>query len=228
MAYTQTNFLARIRDVMDATSSSRWSDPVLLDWADVVFDAEWTGLLDVAPTLRAATRTVTTDANGQVAWSSLNSGSGDTAQAFYKVLSVDDGNRLYVPIGYDDAPLATRSNSVYSQFDTRYYPFGEAFQFLPIASGQTLYVTVNHTPTRPGSLAGGSSTVTFPDPYGPLLAWGTAAMALQKGGAEGDTSIFLQAQADKMRQQMYADYARKVAVPQAMRFPDRAWEWGSR
>ena len=228
MAYTQTTLLARVRDVMDATSSARWSDAVLLDYADIVFDAEWTGLLDVAPTLRAAERTVTTDSNGQVAWTSLNSGSGDTAQTFYKVLAVNDGTQLYTPISFQDVPLATRTSSYVSQFDKRYYPIGEAFQFLPSASGQTLYVTVSHTPTRPGSLAGGSSTVTFPDPYGPLLSWGTAALALQKGGAEYDTSVVLQAQADKLRQQMYADYARKTAVPSVMQFPDRAWEWGSR
>lgn len=226
--YTRSAFLTRVRGLMDATNSSRWDDLTLLDWADVVFDAEWTGLLDVAPTIRAAVRSVTTDANGQVAWSALNSGSGDTAETFYKVLSVDDGQRVYRPVSFLDVPMGTRANVPYSQWDPAYYPFGEAFQFLPVVSGQALTFTVSTIPARPSTLAGDASTVTFPDPYGPLVAWGTAAMALQKGGAEADTSIMFQAQADKLRRQMYADYARKTAVPTVFGFPDRAWEWGSR
>jgi outer membrane receptor protein involved in Fe transport len=131
------------REYMDAVGSTRWSDATIKLVLNNVFDSEWSNILNAAPYYRFAIRQVTTDVNGQFAFTTLNSGSADTQQNFYRMLSVSDGNVLYGQTRYQDVPLATTSNYL-PTYPRLYYIAGQAVQALPVSSALGLYVGVNY------------------------------------------------------------------------------------
>ena len=93
---TLQNYIDQTREYMDAVGSDRWSDDLIKTVLNSVFDAEWSNILNSAPYYKFAQRQVTTDADGQIALSDLDGGSGDAQQNWYRILSVSDGNVLYV------------------------------------------------------------------------------------------------------------------------------------
>jgi len=90
------------REYMDAVGSTRWSDNTIKTVLNNVFDNEWSNILNAAPYYTFGLRQVTTDANGQFAFTDLNAGSGDNEQNFYRVMSVSDGNVLYDQTRFQD------------------------------------------------------------------------------------------------------------------------------
>jgi len=221
---TRGQLVTYTRDYMDATGSSRWSDDTIKAVLNSVFDNEWSNILNAAPYWRFAQRQVTTDANGQVALSSLSSGSGDAEQNWYRIVSVSDGNVLYRETRFQDAPLATTSNYM-PTYARQYYLVGDVLQILPVASGLSLYVAVNYKPTAILDLASDSSTVDFPENNHLILVSEAASQLLLKGGAEaGSASNFKKLAADD-REVMLDDIRRRTINPTRMAYPDQAYDW---
>lgn len=227
MAWTKATYLTRTRDWMDATGSDRWSDSFLYSLLDMVFRDEWQGLLDTNPYYRFAKRSVTTNSTGVFAISATDSGSGDTKQNTYKIITLTDGaNTVYRETDFRQVPLALSGTEDYLSYDRQYYLIGDEVQILPQTGSLSLQVGVNWLPTSFDDLAGTSSTVDFPTGHENLLALSAAAMALAKGGAETQSTGDLLALAQQRRQALYADVSRRTGNPTFMQFPDSAMTWG--
>jgi len=208
MAWTKATYLQRTKEWMDATGSDRWSDAFLYSILGMVFRDEWQGMLDTNPYYRFAKRSVTTDSTGLFAFSALNSGGGDAAQNAYKIVTLTDGaNTVYRETDWRQVPLALSGTEDY-------------------LSGQSLQVGINWTPTPIDELSSDNSTADFPTGHENLIALSAGAMALAKGGAETQSTGDLMALAQKRREALYADVARKTANPTFLQFPDHAAQWG--
>jgi hypothetical protein len=226
MTWTKATYLSRTREWMDATGSDRWSDAFLYALLGLKFREEWEGVLDAAPTYRFAQRSVTTDANGQFALSALASGSGDTAQTAYKLITVTDGTVLYRETDYARVPLATSGTYNGLEFDRSYYLIGDTVQVLPTAAGLGLTVAVNWVPTPIDQLSGDAVTADFVDGYENLVALLAAADALAKGGTETGATGDLRALAQTYRQGLYASVQRRTTTPMFLGFSDSSIAWG--
>lgn len=224
---TRGQLIALTREAMDADAGDRWSPSFLLNILDSVFGDEWSNILNAAPYYNFATRSVVTDANGQIPFASLNSGSGDNAQNFYRVLSMYDNMALYTEANYRDVPMGTVSNYT-PQYPKQYYIVGEFVQILPVQASLPLTVTVNYKPTSLADLASDSSVISFPEGNAMLLACEAAGRALEtKAGAEdinGAQSLFRSAQ--RYRSDFLDDIARRTINPRRMGYPDSRLDWG--
>jgi hypothetical protein len=158
---TRGQLMSDTREYMDAVGSTRWSDSFVRTVLNSVYDAEWSNILNAAPYYQFAMRQATTDANGQVALSSLDSGSGDNQQVLYRVMSVSDGNILYSETRFQDVPLATTTNYL-PTYPRLYYMTGSYLQVLPVAQ-VSLYVGVNYKPTALLDLSSDSVPITWPN-----------------------------------------------------------------
>lgn len=228
MAWTKATYLSRTREWMDATGSDRWSDAFLYALLGFAFREEWKGLLDASPYYRFAQRSVTTDSDGQFTLASLDSGSGDSEQNLNKILTVTDGNAVvYRETEFMAVPLGTVGTANALEYDRRYYLRGDSVQMLPTTGGLALTVTVNYFPTPIDDLSGDSIEADFPAGYENVVALCAASDALLKGGAEAGATNDLQQLAQKYRQALYADVARRTATPTLLSFSDRAAEWGA-
>lgn len=226
MSFTRTQLMTNTREMMDATNSQRWTDATVRTTLGIVSAREWSSLLGANPTYRFAQRSVTTDANGQFAYTSLNSGSGDSAQNWYRILAITDGNFfVYRQTTFMEVPLASNSN-YQTTYNKLWYNAGTNVQILPVTPSLVLTVTVNYTPPRIDELSGDSVVVDFPSGHESILWLEAAAFLLSKGGAENDAAQTMRAMADQERQQMYADIGRQAARPLFLGFNDTASEWG--
>lgn len=223
---TRSELVSDTQDFMDATGSERWSAAIILTVLDSVFDGEWSNILSAAPYYRAATRTVTTDANGQFALTDLDSGTGDSAQNHYRIISITDGTYVYSETRFQDAPLATSSNYPYV-YDRTFYLMGSQVQVLPVAVNTTLSVTVNYKPPVPSDLASDSSVVDYPANSHLILVWEAAARLLMKGGAETQASLDLMSLTRMERETLLLDLQRRTIAPMRMMPMDDASDWGS-
>jgi hypothetical protein len=169
-------------------------------------------------------RTVTTDANGVVAFTSLNNGAGDSQQNFYRILSVSDGNVLYGQTRFQDVPLATTTNYL-PTYPRLYYIVGEQVQILPVASGTTLYVAVNYKPTALSDLGSDASTINFPLGGEWIIANEAGARLLNKGGAESVAAQVLKREAAELRAGMLDDIRRRTINPTMLAYPDQKYDW---
>lgn len=212
-----------IREYMDSVGSGRWSDTLIKAVANSVFDAEWSEILNAAPTYRFAQRSVTSDTSGQVAFSALNGGSGDSAQNWYRILAVSNGNVLYRETRFQDVPLGT-TNTIQNTYDKMYYLVGETLQVLP-ATNEALTISVNYKPTALLDLSSDNSTVEFPDNSHFILVWMSAAQLLLKGGAEAGAAAQLRALAESERAGMLNDIRRRSINPTLMAYPDVKYDW---
>jgi len=212
------------REYMDAVGSTRWSDNTIKTVLNNVFDNEWSNILNAAPYYTFGLRQVTTDVNGQFAFTDLNAGSGDTQQNFYRVMSVSDGNVLYDQTRFQDVPLATTTNYL-PTYPRLYYIIGQGVQILPVASGTGLYVGVNYKPTALLDLASDTSVVDYPDNCHLILVWNAAAQLLLKGGTEAAAAANLKALADDDRKTLLDDIRRYTINPTRMAYPDRKYDW---
>jgi hypothetical protein len=212
------------REYMDAVGSTRWSDATIKLVLNSVFDNEWSNILNAAPYYRFAQRQVTTDANGQFAFTTLNTGSGDSQQLFYRIMSVSDGNVLYGQTRYQDVPLATTTNYL-PTYPRLYYIAGQSVQILPVSPSQSLYVGVNYKPTSISDLAGDASIIDYPANCHLVLVWMAASLLLLKGGTEAAAASNLKAMADDDRKTLLDDIRRMTINPTMMAYPDQKYDW---
>lgn len=224
MAVTKAQLIALTRETMDAVASERWSDASITTVMNNVYGDEWSNILNAQPYYTFAKRTVTTDNNGQIAFSALSSGAGDSQQNFYRILSVSDGNVLYVQTRFQDVPLATTTNYL-PTYPRLYYTAGQQVQILPVSPSQTLYVYVNYKPTPFNQLATDNSPIDFPDGGEVILANEAGAMLLNKGGAESVAARVLRDQAAMNRQTLLDDLRRYTINPTMMAYPDQKYDW---
>lgn len=225
MAISRAELVELTREAMDAVDSTRWSDSLITSVLNVVYDDEWSNLLNASQYYTYAMRTVTTDANGVVAFSSLNTGGGDSQQNFYRILSVSDGNVLYSETRFQDVPLATTTNYL-PTYPRLYYIAGTDVQILPVASDVQLYIYVNYKPTSLSDLAADSSTITFPLGGEWILANEAGSRLLNKGGAESVAAQVLRQEAASLRAGMLDDIRRRTINPTMLAYPDQKYEWG--
>ena len=221
---TLSQLVSDTREYMDAVGSTRWSDATIKLVLNNVFDGEWSNILNAAPYFRFAQRQVTTDVNGQFAFTTLNSGSGDSEQNFYRIMSVSDGNVLYNQTRYQDVPLATTTNYL-PTYPRLYYIAGQSVQILPVSPSQSLYVGVNYKPTAISDLAGDASIIDYPANSHLILVWQAAALLLLKGGTEASAAANLKGLADDDRKTLLDDIRRMTINPTMMAYPDQKYDW---
>lgn len=224
MPVTRAQLVEYTREAMDAVGSDRWSDSLIKSVLNVVYDDEWSNLLNASQYYTYGMRTVTTDSNGVVAFSSLNSGAGDNQQNFYRILSVSDGNVLYSQTRFQDVPLATTTNYL-PTYPRLYYIVGEQVQILPVGSGTSLYIAVNYKPTSLSDLGSDDSAITFPMGGEWILANEAGARLLNKGGAESTAAQVLRREADGLRMGMLDDIRRRTINPTMLAYPDQKYDW---
>lgn len=227
---TLSQLISDTREFMDAVgpsgqASGRWSESLIKTVLNQVFDSEWDLLLDAAPYYTFAMRDVTTDANGQVALTALDSGSGDSQQNMRRILSVSDGNVLYSETRFQDVPLATTTNYL-PTYPRMYYIAGDNIQILPVSSGVALKVGVNHKPTALLDLASNASTVTYPANSHLVLVYAAASQLLRKGGSEVNQAMALAKMAEEERAALFDNIRRRTINPTRMAYPDLKYEWG--
>jgi hypothetical protein len=221
---TRDTLVAQTREYADAVGSDRWSDGLILVILDQVFDSEWSNILNAAPYYTFAQRTVMTDLNGQIPFSALNGGGGDNQENFYRMMSLSDGNRLYVQTKFTDVPMGTVTNYL-PTYPKQFYQAGQAFQTLPVESGNQLFAFVNWKPTAIRDLANGSSVVEFPNRAHLIVVWEAAANMLMKGGAESRQALDLKGLAAQERASMLDDIRRTTTRPTEMNYPDQKSDW---
>jgi hypothetical protein len=224
MAISRAELVQLTREAMDAVNSDRWSDSLIKSVLNVVYDDEWSNLLNASQYYTYGMRSVTTDSNGVVAFSSLNTGGGDSQQNFYRILSVSDGNVLYAQTRFQDVPLATTTNYL-PTYPRLYYIVGEQVQILPVASGTSLYIAVNYKPTSLSDLATDASTITFPLGGEWIIANEAGARLLNKGGAESGAAQVLKREAAELRAGMLDDIRRRTINPTMLAYPDQKYDW---
>ena len=224
MAVSRAELVTLTREAMDAVGSDRWSDSLIKSVLNVVYDYEWSNLLNASQYYTYGMRTVTTDANGVVAFTSLNNGAGDSQQNFYRILSVSDGNVLYGQTRFQDVPLATTTNYL-PTYPRLYYIVGEQVQILPVASGTTLYVAVNYKPTALSDLGSDASTINFPLGGEWIIANEAGARLLNKGGAESVAAQVLKREAAELRMGLLDDIRRRTINPTMLAYPDQKYDW---
>jgi hypothetical protein len=226
-AITTSTLISETREYMDAVGSDRWSDSLIKTVLNSVFEAEWSNILNAAPYYKFATRTVTTDADGQFALSDLDLDSGDSSQYWYRIMSVSDGNYLYQQTRFQDVPLATTTNYLPSH-PRLYYIAGDNVQILPVASDVTMTIGINYKPQSISDLLSDSSSVVdFPRNSHLILVWEAAAQLLLKGGAETSAAVDLRALARQERESLLDDIRRRTINPTMMAYPDNKSDWAS-
>jgi hypothetical protein len=221
---TRAQLVEQTREYMDAVGSTRWTDSFIQTVLAQVYDEEWSNILNAAPYYTFQQLTLTTDANGQIPFSSLNTGSGDAERNFYRVLSVSDGNVLYNETTFQYVPLATTTNYL-PTYPRLYYMVGTNVQVLPVASGTSLYIAVNYKPTALNDLSSDSSTIDFPDNNQGIITASAAAKLLLKGGAEVAAANNFRNLANEERQSMLDDLRRRTINPTRMAYPDQKYDW---
>lgn len=216
MSMTQTEASDAVKDYLDTTGAARWSASTILSALSKAHWDEWGAILGANPNVRQATRTVTTDASGRIALTDLDSGSGDTKEWHYRVLAVTDGgDTRWEVVEFQDVPMGTTSNYPAS-FNPIVYHAGDYLQLLPVAGSASRSVTVNHLPQKVSGLAGGSSTIVFPDGHDLTYIYGACALLAVKGGAELEAAQAYRAMADECRWALLSDIARKFGQPTLM------------
>lgn len=223
-AVSLEQLISDTREYMDAVGSTRWSEPIIKTVLNSVFDGEWSNILNAAPYYRFAQRQVTTDVNGQFAFTALNAGSGDSQQNFYRIMSVSDGNVLYGQTRFQDVPLATTTNYL-PTYPRLYYIAGQSVQILPVTSSASLYVGVNYKPTSISDLASVTSVIDYPDNAHLILVWMAASQLLLKGGTEAAAASNLKGLADDERKTLLDDIRRMTINPTMMAYPDQKYDW---
>jgi len=220
----RAQLVEQTREYMDAVGSTRWTDSAIQTVLAQVYDEEWSNILNAAPYYTFQQLTLTTDANGQIPYSSLNTGSGDNQQNFYRLLSVSDGNVLYDETSFQNVPLATTTNYL-PTYPRLYYLVGELVQILPVASGTNIYIATNYKPTALNDLSTDAIPISFPPNSEGILVASAAAKLLLKGGAEVGAANNFRALANEERQSMLDDLRRRTINPTRMAYPDQKYDW---
>ena len=221
---TRAQLVEQTREYMDAVGSTRWSDNAITTVLAQVYDEEWSNILNAAPYYTFQQLSVTTDSSGQVPYSSLSTGGGDSQKNFYRILSVSDGNVLYDETQFQYVPLATTTNYL-PTYPRMYYLVGTTVQILPVASGTSLYIAVNYKPTALNDLSTDSAVIDYPPNSEGIIVASAAAKLLLKGGAEVGAANNFRALANEERQSMLDDLRRRTINPTRMAYPDQKYDW---
>lgn len=216
---TRDEVVLMAREQADAEDSTRWTSTAVLNALDLTFRREWANILASAPYARTNIVTVATDAAGVLPFTSLTTGSGDSAKVFHNLIQLSDGQNVYSETRVDMMPPNVGSMQRF------FYDTGDAFQVIPAG---TVRAVVNWMPVAPNGLVNGSSTLDFPADGLMLLAMGTAAIMLSKGGAEASAAASLLNLSMQLREDMLTTIRRRTNMPKFMRYPDNSNAWGSR
>lgn len=231
MSFTRAQYRTRTQQFADAANSGRWDDTAgstgeIDRLLGDEFDRAWRRILNANPYYRVSKRTPTSDADGKYAISDLSSGSGDSAERFYRILRVAINNITY--------PYQPRSEQEFLaetlQLYRGYYWFHEGTNIvaMPIsASTQATGIWVNWLPTRIDNLSADSVAPDFPDGYEHILCRKAAARMLEKGAAEAGAAQYLDAKADEMEAEMLQDLARLSIDARQPAYNDASADWGS-
>ena len=232
MAWTRTTYLSRLREVMDAEGSKRWTDASLRAYLGIAHQRLWKAILDANKQYRFAERTVTPDADGKVPLTSLNGSSGDTLQRFYRLVSDQNGYgavRRGV-ISYQEAdltrfPTYREDTSLTGSYSGVYWIEGDNLQVLP-RSGGNVVVRVSHTPARIDELSDDTITAEFPDGYEFVVCYEAASLALAKGGAETEAGAAMKLIRQDLMSDLISTIARRSTAPLRFGAIDNASDWG--
>lgn len=187
----------------------------------MVFDREWKRILNANRFYAFQKITVSTDVNGRIAKTALNTGAGDSIKRFYRVIFVKQGTQPYTFSKFTDAPLGEDLGS--SPYV--WYQEGSSLMFLPKAASTSFDIYVNYYPQRPDKLSGEGIAVDFPEEFEELIPMEAAAWMLTKGGTETTAAGELRAGAEDIRADMLQDVARISTTPDRMEFPDHPFDW---
>lgn len=224
MAMTVTQHIDMIRQVADAADTTRWPSAVVKTWLGLVHRQEWRNILNANNAYRVVQLTVTEDANGQFAKSDLQTGSGDTLQTCYRILSLSDQQQFYYrQVRYQDYPAPQAATTL----PYVWYEYGTQIQMLPAVAGNVVTATFNAVPQRADLLSADSVVVDFPEDYETLLDYAAAAHLAMKGGLETPQALQYRAMADAIREEMLLDIRRLSKDPTRVRPLDSALDWGS-
>jgi hypothetical protein len=232
MSFTRTQYVSNTREMMDAAlgsaTSNRWTDPFIKTVLGMVGFNEWEGILGANPYYRINQVTLTSGSDGTFPYSSLSTGSGDTAKNLLRIITIDDGSAIvYQQRDFREMPLATVSGqATIAPYPLGYfwYDFGASGQILPIGA-VSLRITTNYTPTNIDALSADGIAYDFPTGHEGIIWLMAAAFLLEKGGAEADASNVLRASADAQRQKMMQQLGRRSVRPTFLAFPDSAAVW---
>lgn len=230
---TRSSLRTRCLQLADAVSSPRWDSSTtgasgeVDQHLGVVHAREWRRLLNANSYLRVSKRTPTVDSSGRVLISDLSSGTGDSAERFYRVLTLAANDRPYKEITSRDGFMAANALTASASVPTYAVWFRQGdYLIVPDAASTTLTaVWVNHLPTRADNLATDASIVQFPDDYEDVIAYEVASILLSKGAAEMDASAVLKALAEDLRRDLLQDVVRNSNAPLVMQYPDTPQEW---
>jgi hypothetical protein len=221
---TRGELVSLTRELMDAVGSTRWSDEIIKQILNNTYDTEWSNILNAYPYYTFTQKTVSTDESGQIPFTELDTGGGDTMQHFYRVLSVNDGSVIYTETRFQDVPLATTTNYL-PTYPRLYYVIDQKLQLLPVLSAKTIYVAVNWKPTALLDLSSDSATINFPENNYIVLAAEAAAALLLKGGAEANAAANYKKLAADNREIILDDLRRRTINPTRMAYPDLRYDW---
>ncbi len=229
MSFTVDECVALTREIMNAVSSTQWSDASLTTWCGQASWQLWANLLNANRYINMQQVIVTEDSNGQFDVSSLTTGSTDTTKYFYRILTVAQPSGqtaqvqfFYRQSRYEDYPNPQPNTSL----PYVWYRFGSKIQILPVAAGQQLTITTNYRPPSVSQLASGSSVVDFPEGYEMLIPWRASQFALIKGGSETAAAADIRNWAENMEHQMLQDLGREGRWPIVAEAFDLAVDWG--
>jgi hypothetical protein len=234
VAYTRAQVRTQVLQNADAVGSERWDSATAGAQGETdqkigrAYDRWWARILAVNPRYRYAKRTPTTSAAGLIALSDLSSGSGDSAERYYRVLGVVIAQRRYE---FTDAPAQHEQAHAIDSGTGPYvwWRGGDSLYTLPaVASTVVTGVWVNHRPTAVHQLSADSVDVTFPDGYEDVANWEAAADLLMKGAEETGASIECRAMAQALGADLLADVQRDAAGPIRVQYGDDGSAWGSR
>lgn len=232
MSMTVDQAVAMTREIMNATSSTQWSDAILTSWCGLSHWQLWANILNTNRYWKFQQVSVTQDSNGQIDTADLNTGSGDTKQYWYRILSVAQPQVaggaspaavqfFYRQARYEDWPNPQPNTSL----PYIWYQRGAQLQIMPVAAGTNMTITTNYRPPSVSMLATGSSVIDFPDGYEALIPWRACQMALLKGGSETRAALDIKQKADDMEHQMLQDLGRISRWPMVAESFDLPSEW---
>lgn len=226
MSYTRTQLVTLTEEAIDGVSSDRWGSTLKQQVLSTIYGRGWRRILQANRAYRWGRRSATLDSDGRITVASLDSGSGDTAERFYKLLAAAkvDTNQRYRVAEFMDDPLRTLVHPTFPSFEV--WRQGDNFQFTPVEA-VSVYCWVNHLPTRLKDMAGDSSTIVWPgdDDYVPILAYEAGAFLLGKGGAEAGAAQTLSVMAEDLWGDLLADVARVSTDPLFVQASDSSSDW---